>query len=102
MPDESFHPQRPSDRVSALDRYWTITEDLAGLFGELALVQQNEIAAKSNTWVSTQLDSITAKDRYATHAAISFTQEKYDLQLSISALEAERLYLDRYLQYTPG
>lgn len=94
-----YHPQRPTDRASALDRYWTITEELAGLYAELATVQQSEIQAKSNTWVSTQHDSITVRDRYATHAALNFTSEKYDLQLSIESLVAERLFLDRYLQH---
>ncbi len=89
----------PQDRTQALNRYYQITDELSQLFGEMAQVLQNETQAKSNAWVSTQHDSVTARDRYSTHAALNFTSEKYDIQSSINALEAERLYLDRFLQY---
>lgn len=90
----------PQNRDQALNRYYHLTDELQQLFGEMAIVLASETQAKSNTWVSTQHDSITARDRYATHAALNFTSEKYDIQSSINALEAERLYLDRYLAHT--
>jgi len=64
------------------------------------VVQQGEMEAKSNTWASTQTESVTIRDRWATHAALNFTTELVDIRLSISALEAERDYLIHYLQYT--
>lgn len=92
-------PYKPATRAVALDRYYSITEELAILFGELATVQQSELEAKSNTWMSSQTESITARDRYATAAALNYTVDIHDIRLSISALEAERLYLDQWLKY---
>lgn len=92
-------PQKPVTRAQALDRLFTVTENLIALFGECAVVQQGEMEAKSNTWTSTQQESITARDRWATHAALNFTTELVDIRLSISALEAERDFLTQYLLY---
>lgn len=92
-------PVKPVTRAQALDRLFSITEQLVTLFGECAVVQQSEMEAKSNTWVSTNQESITARDRWATHAALNFTTELVDIRLSISSLEAERDYLKQYLQY---
>jgi hypothetical protein len=90
----------PRTRQEILDRYYAITDELNGLYAEQATAQVSELQAKSNTWMSTQSDSPTVRDRYSTAAAIDFTSELFSIRSYIQALLDERQFLDRLL--TPG
>lgn len=90
---------KPLDRIQALTRYYEITDELGGLYAELSTTQESELRAKSNTWMTYQANSITERDRYATHAAIDFTAELFQIKSMIQSLQDERQYLDRMLTH---
>jgi hypothetical protein len=90
---------KPATRVECLARYYDITDELNGLYAELATVQQAELQSKSNTWVSYMQNTVTERDRYSTHAALEYTSEIMGIRSFIDSLMAERQYLDRMLTY---
>lgn len=90
---------KPQDRIQALDRYYEITDELGGLYAELATAQESELRTKSNTWISYQQNSVTERDRYSTHASIDFSAEIMQLKSIIQSLQEERVYLDRMLTH---
>lgn len=89
----------PVSREQALDRYAEITDELNGLRAELSTAFISERNAKSNTWMAYMQNSTTERDRYSTHAALSYSDEISGIRSLIDSLLDERQYLDRMLSY---
>lgn len=76
-----------------LDRLSTLTRDLSSLHRELATVLVAELQAKDAAWFATESDTVSVRDRFASHNALNLTADIIRLKGEIESLREERSHL---------
>lgn len=81
----------------ALNRYNTITRNLASLYKQRGILRAEEIATKRDAFINGPADSVTARRENASVAAAEWGIELAKLQGDIEANEVELRYLDQHI-----